>query len=367
VVIVTITGISDLMLFGKDPKEDVNDLFDRRKEIKSLLDAFRLNERLSIVYGIRRIGKTSLIKSALNEKEWPYVFIDVRELYLKHSSISIETLADLIETEFMNFIKNIGEVKGTETRRSLGIGDDSLTELLKDINEWCKNRKISFVIAFDEAQYLRFSGNIKYDMLLAWSVDNLSNIVYVLSGSEIGVLKDFLNYENVKAPLYGRFRNEIYLNRLNSTDSRSFLEKGFAELDKKINKNDVEEVVRRFGGTIGWLSYYGYYSGVKGLPHDEAMSKIFDDGYSIVKNEIENLIKFSSKRYMLILKAIAKGQNKWSDIKPYVIAKSGEKITDSQLNSLLQNLVKFGIVEKDELRKEYSINDPIVLHFIMKS
>ena len=48
------------MLFGREPKEDIDDLFGRKKEVKELESALRLKERLNVVYGVRRMGKTSL-------------------------------------------------------------------------------------------------------------------------------------------------------------------------------------------------------------------------------------------------------------------------------------------------------------------
>ena len=246
----------------------------------------------------------------------------------------------------------------------LGTEGEGLTDFLKNINRWCSDRKLYFVLAFDEAQYLRFSGSVKYDMLFAWSVDNLSNIIYILSGSEIGMLKDFLNYTDTKAPLYGRFRNDIYLHRFSGKQSGEFLKRGFRELKKKEGKEEVEDAVAVLDGTVGWLSYYGYYRCVKGLRHKDALGKVFEEGYAVVRDEISKLIKYSPKRYLIILKAIVSGQCRWSEIKPYVIAKSGKDIKDSLLNELLQNLIKSGIVEKDELRKEYKINDPLIVHTV---
>ncbi len=356
------------MLFGRDPKENTADLFDRKKELKKLEEAFRLNERLSIVYGVRRTGKTSLIKAALNEKEWPYAFIDVREIYLKYNSVPLGALNASIANEFAKFLEKMG--LSAEEFANVGVMEQAhdITDLLKRINEWCKNRKISFILAFDETQYLRFGGSVKYDMLLAWSIDNLSNIIYVLSGSEIGTLKAFLKYDNAKAPLYGRFRNDIYLNKFSKEESSKFLAEGFSELGerKRISDQEIEDAVEKLDGVIGWLSYYGYYRSVKKLNHKDALKIVFEEGYILVKNELESLIRYSNRRYLLILKAILSGQNRWSDIKPYVVAKDGKGIKDSLLNMLLQNLVKFGVVEKDELRKTYAIEDPIIAYAVKR-
>jgi len=47
-----------------------------------------------------------------------------------------------------------------------------LTEPLKEVDRWCEKCRRVFVVAFDEAQYLRFSSR-RFDLLLAWALDNL--------------------------------------------------------------------------------------------------------------------------------------------------------------------------------------------------
>jgi DNA-binding HxlR family transcriptional regulator len=77
-----------------------------------------------------------------------------------------------------------------------------------------------------------------------------------------------------------------------------------------------------------------------------------------------NLISRSRKRYAYTLKAIAGGVNTWAEIKAYVMSKSG-KISDTVLSSLLQHLVKLGIIEKGQ-KDVYSIADPLVVFAIKK-
>ncbi len=54
----------------------------------------------------------------------------------------------------------------------------SLTTLLSEIDLWCRRHGMRFVFVFDEAQYLRFS-NVRYDGILAWAIDNLSNVIFI--------------------------------------------------------------------------------------------------------------------------------------------------------------------------------------------
>jgi len=49
--------------------------------------------------------------------------------------------------------------------------------------------------------------------LLAWSSDTLENVTFVVTGSEVGVLEDFLQLSDADSPLHGRARLKIKLSR----------------------------------------------------------------------------------------------------------------------------------------------------------
>ncbi|PSO01861.1 hypothetical protein B9Q12_01860 [Candidatus Marsarchaeota G2 archaeon ECH_B_SAG-G06] len=66
------------MLFDERLKENRRKLIDREKELEQL--KVNMNRPLILVTGIRRIGKTSLLKVFLNELGTPLVLIDAREL-----------------------------------------------------------------------------------------------------------------------------------------------------------------------------------------------------------------------------------------------------------------------------------------------
>lgn len=349
------------MLFELSPKDSIKDIYDREEEIAKLLSSFKRKERFIVVYGVRRVGKTSIIRAALNERNNPYVFLDIKEVYFRYGSVPVKALTELILSEFAKFADRSGiGLEGFEDQPAAERLE--LTGLLKSINEWCAKKKLIFVLALDEAQYLRYGGKVRYDGILAWAVDNLANLTIVLTGSEVGVLKGFLKYDDVKAPLYGRFRSEIYLERFNKDKSMGFLKTGFTEYKLKSEGGELEHAVDKIGGIVGWLTYYGHYRAVDKMDSEKAASNVFSEGSRIVGKELEELISRSKKRYTYILKSIAAGSGSWREIKSDVAGKGGA-ISDTILNSLLQNLVKFGIVEKDE-EAHYAIVDPVTLHAV---
>jgi AAA+ ATPase superfamily predicted ATPase len=61
------------MLFYTKPKDSIKDLFDRESEIERLKNS--LNERMILILGLRRTGKSSLVLSFLNSLNIDFVFI----------------------------------------------------------------------------------------------------------------------------------------------------------------------------------------------------------------------------------------------------------------------------------------------------
>ena len=205
---------------------------------------------------------------------------------------------------------------------------------------------------------MRFSKRVAYDGIIAWSIDNLKNITFIVSGSEVGVLRELLNYDDVKAPLYGRPKNEITLGKLSSGESREFLVRGFKEQNESITEEQIAQVLENIDGLIGWLAYYGNYRTARRMSHKNALAEVFSGGSKIAMGEVDTLIRGSKKRYLAILSAISNEICSWSEIKAYTAARTG-KISDSVLDKLLSSLAKFSIIEKNADGK-YTMVDPIL-------
>jgi len=362
------------MYFDINPKERREDLFDRERELGDIAEALNLGERLIVVYGVRRIGKTSVIRVSL--RGFPHVLLDVRQLYFSENNVSMPLLVKYIlegfrarmktgERLYLSLRDAIGRIRGLKIG-DIGIEIEpgakiSLTDVLSRVDEWCEERGERFIFAFDEAQYLRFS-NTRYDGIIAWAIENLRNLSFLLSGSEVGVLKEFLKVDKPRAPLYGRYMREIYVDRFPDETGRDFLYAGFRELGIEPSPGEVEEVVDSLDGIVGWLTLYGYMRAVRGFPHKDALDKVFEEGSKLVLEELDKVISPSRKRYLAILKAVAHGSSSWSDIKAYVTVKTGF-ISDSRLNELLKNLLRYGYLEKRD--NEYRIPDPVVRRAVM--
>jgi len=360
------------MLFDVNPKERKEDLYDRERELNEIFDALKRKERLIVIVGMRRAGKSSVLRVSLKEAEMPHAILDVKEIYFEKGVISRQDIYTNIASYFsanLKFFERIDfnvrdlakRIKGFRVMSS-GIDIEptanfSLRDLLERIDAWCERNGTRFVLAFDEAQYLRYGGGVRYNGIIAWSIDNLSNITIILTGSEVGMLNNFLKIEDQESPLFGRYLREVFIDRFTREQSIEFLRFGFRELGIKIDIGEIEEAVDMLDGVAGWLTYYGYYRGVRGLSHTNALNEVYRTAVRLVIDELERIIAPSRRRYAAILKAIAQGISSWSDIKRYVVTVAGN-INDARFNGLLEKLMKYGYVEKRD--DKYIIPDPVV-------
>ncbi|MEM1546058.1 MAG: ATP-binding protein [Candidatus Methanomethylicia archaeon] len=371
------------MLFDEDVKEDVKDFFNREEDIDSLRGALVEGRKLILVLGIRRIGKSSLIRVVLNLMKNPYIYFDVRGIYQKYNFINSYSIYQMVEEnvnkivssklwrrfkEYLGRVSSI-EISPTGIRVDLGgkvnRGFPILYRLLEAMDEWSGNEGRRAIIVFDEGQYLRYS-RLNFRGLIAYIYDNLKNISLILSGSEVGLLHDFLGIDNPKSELYGRYYYEVTLERLSREESINFLRRGFEEYRVKPSNEFLEEAVNYLNGVIGWLVFFGRISIDKNLVNKrESIMETFIQGSKLVRRELEELFQ-RSRRYRYILESISLNRRRWSEIKSYIISKELQPLSDPALHELLLNLQKMGIIEKKHEDGEvtYNITDSILKYTI---
>ena len=355
------------MLFDPRPKTSRGELYDRDVEL-SMLDGFvESGSPLMVVFGIRRIGKTSLLRVFLNEVGLPYIYIDARvfeeqgfgkDLLYRMLSIELNRLrgrwASIIE--YLRVLEGV-EVGATTIRFNWRKKPLSITDVFVRLDDWASDNGRVVVIAVDEAQLLRYlkggKGRIDFTKIISYCYDNLRNIKFIVTGSEIGVLKDFLGFDNPNSWLYGRIRDELVVDRFDREKSRDFLEKGFSECGVKPPSSIVEEVLDRVDGIPGWLTYFGYKYCRR--PSPEIVNEVFSEAKRLVLEEIR---KLPSKYYVYALKAISIGYKQWKNIKQAIELWTNHPLTNAQTTRILQTLVKLSLIEKED--NEYKILDPII-------
>ncbi|WP_297466355.1 ATP-binding protein [Thermococcus sp.] len=350
------------MLFDPRPKNRREEIFDREEELKSLIGGME-DYPITILIGIRRVGKSSLLRVAMNEFSGVGIYLDARRLYAAGGgTISQAVLADEIRKILLGkgrfgFLSGI-KVEGISLAGvSLRPGEATiidLFELLNGLGE--KFGKV--VMAFDEAQYLRFYGPRGGKDLLAgvaYAYDSLPNLGFVFTGSEVGLLYDFIGIDDYSSPLFGRVYEEVEVRPFPRELSKEFLRMGFSEVGLDVPEEEIEKAVNELDGIPGWLVEFGFNYWKRGS-FERAMEGTIARARSVIREELIELEK-RSPRYSLILRAIAIGLSRWSTIKDYVEAKGGP-ITNARLSALLRNLEKMGWVKRENGR--YKIIDPVV-------
>ncbi|WP_372823471.1 ATP-binding protein [Pyrococcus kukulkanii] len=136
-------------MFDPRPKEKREELFDREKELSELMHSL-VNYSITVLLGIRRTGKSSIIKVSLNESDVIGIYIDVRRA-MRGGRISDEKL----KTQLLG---NLRRIKIKEPGIKLELTSIDLTDIFDVLNSYGKKRKRIVVLAFDEAQYFRFYG-----------------------------------------------------------------------------------------------------------------------------------------------------------------------------------------------------------------
>ena len=101
------------------PKEDIRGLYDRERELREVVDAIRLGERLVVVYGVRRVGKTSLVRVAVKEARTPHLLLDVRRVYFEEGAARRDAIYKAIAREFTRNMRLLEKLK-FNIRESLG-------------------------------------------------------------------------------------------------------------------------------------------------------------------------------------------------------------------------------------------------------
>ena len=331
------------MLFDLRPKSSRRDLFNRELELKFLDDAAGRGDPLILVLGIRRIGKTSILRSFL--ENWNGIYIDMRgvvrtaDLYERLSEGLSDSLGRL-----KRFLKNIRGIRILDVEVEVkwrGRDSISFLGLLEELNR----RRERIIMILDEVQGLRPPISMEVKSLIAYAYDNLENVTVILSGSEIGLLRNFVGIDNSASPLYGRYHLDLMVKRFPKDLSMEFLRQGFKELNMSVDEGIIENAVNLFDGIVGWLVFFGrsYVDGVRDL------KQISNVAVQMALNELNKL----DWRGRMVLKAIAEGENSWSTIRRYVEEKRGITIPKSSLTRTIRKLEKLSIIEN------YRFLDPV--------
>ena len=178
----------------------------RVKELQLLNDEYKEEGfRFSVLYGRRRVGKTTLLKEYIQNKESIYFLVT-----LESENIVLKRFQDIIA----NYLND-------DFLKELKI--DSFEQIFKYISQKTFEKKL--IIIIDEFQYLT-KINSSIPSIFQYIIDELlkqKNIHLILCGSIISMMyEQTLSYNS---PLYGRRTSAIKLEAIKFEYIKEFFSK----------------------------------------------------------------------------------------------------------------------------------------------
>lgn len=171
----------------------------RQEELKAIQAVLDKKSGSVLVYGKRKVGKTTLILEALKSN--------------KDTTVYYECLKSSMQDNINGFVSVLVKTKVLPVQ----IGFSSFQEVFQYLNMLDKTLNI----IIDEYPYLKqFNKGETVDSIFQTIIDNnITNIRLFISGSHVGMMKDLLEEKNA---LYGRFSLNIKLKELNYRETAVF-------------------------------------------------------------------------------------------------------------------------------------------------
>ena len=237
----------------------------RQKELADLVKAMKNSERL-FIYSERRIGKTSLIRQALErlpKRQFLSAYIDLwptdgEESFAIASAKAIaesmaSTAGRMLETarQFFGRLTPLisADAAGNpqisfEFARS-GIKTPDLVEVLSAPGKIAAKRERRVVIVFDEFQrILEYSSDLA-ERSLRTAIQNQKGVSYIFLGSRKHLIQEM--FVDQSRPLY-RAGGHYPLGPISTQDWLPFIRDRFRGSDKLISDSLIRSICQRTGG-----------------------------------------------------------------------------------------------------------------------
>lgn len=290
----------------------MEEFYCREEELRKLNKRYHAGDfECIIIYGRRRVGKTTLINEFCKDK--PTIFFSAL------NTTEIENLESLSKS-IMNYERPDMDV--TPEFKTYDAALDELTAL-------ATHERIVFVI--DEYPYLA-KAKPSISAMLQHIIDhkwNNSKMFLILCGSSMSFMEDQVLGQ--ESPLYGRRTGQFKIAPLDYKESAVF--------HPDLSNEDNALIYGITGGVPHYINKLGVKESV-----DEALLDNLFDRSSYLYEEPANLLKQELREpaiYNAIITAIAQGASRINDI----ALKTGQE--NSVVSKYLGTLIDLGIVKKE--------------------
>lgn len=286
---------------------------DRKEELAFLNSEYeKKGSSFIVLYGRRRIGKTSLIKEFGKDKDMIYL-LATEESELQNRNAFKKLIAENLKSALLETI-------------TVDEWDTLFTMLVEpEIN----HKK---VIVIDEFQYLGKT-NTAFPSILQkiWdeSLKN-KNVMVILCGSLIHMMESqVLNYNS---PLYGRRTGQIKLKQIPFKHYKEFF-------SKKITKRELVEKYAITGGVPKYIESFKSDDDIYTEIRNNVMNKqsyLYEEPNFLLQSEVSEV-----GSYFSVIKSIAAGNRKLGNIA------SNLSVSPTNLSKYLQTLINLDILERE--------------------
>ena len=289
---------------------------------------------VSLIYGRRRVGKSELVKQALQRTEVKSIYYECKQVT---EASNTQSISDIVSAEF-------GLPRLAYTK---------IEELLDFLFKTAINEKLTLVL--DEYPYLR--ENVKgLDSILQSLIDKYrdsSKLKLIILGSYVEIMRSLIGHAN---PLFGRVDLVIDLKQMDYYESSLFY--------PKYSPEDKVRVYSVFGG----VPYYNRLIDDSKSVRDNIIDLVASTGARL-ENEISMYLNSEISKIVNaneVFEALAAGYSKYSDILSQSHVSSGPTLVD-----VLDKLIRMEVVSKttpvnDESNRKkagYHISDNLSLFY----
>ena len=307
--------------------------YGRKKEINLIKSVIEENNNAILIYGKRRVGKTTLIKEYIKE----------------YNSIYFECLEDIIE-------KNIESFKETMTKQGVIVPSYISFNDFIDIFSFLNSLNKKYVVVIDEYPYLKSLNNPSYiDSMFQNVIDNhIKNLNIIISGSSMKIMNEILKEGNA---LFGRFKETLLIEEFNYLEASTYYYNDLTPYDKVA-----------FYSVFGGSPYINESINPKISLKDNIINTFLKNSNSVY-NYADNLLlsdssnKIQAKR---IISTLGNSKKKYSELENIL-----DKEKTGKINVSLKSLIELKLVNKvfpinkpnDSKKSFYEIKDNAIRFF----
>ncbi|MBR1389997.1 MAG: ATP-binding protein [Lachnospiraceae bacterium] len=283
----------------------------RERELKALKDVYEKSGfGMTIIYGRRRVGKSTLIKEFIKGK---------KVIFYTATKVGAERNLELFSKQVLDVLDPAMSAATFSTIESVF---DVIT------NKVCDDKKTILVI--DELPYWAEKDEALLSVLQKYIDTQWTdrNMMVILCGSALSFMEKKVLSE--KSPIFGRRDSQIKLEAFNYRDSALF-----------VPDYSAEEKAICYGVTGGIAKYLSLFDAGKSL--DENIIRLFFNADGYMFDETKNLLIQEFLDVTLvnnIIEQVASGENALNNI----ASKVHEK--DTTVLYSLEKLIDVGLVEK---------------------